>query len=578
MDDNFVIVDNPLIKDLRNIPKLFVTHVFNQPTNITLFEFSYKYYRPLMTLSFALDYSVWKLNTLGYHLTNILIHSLNAFLVFYLLLRFFLNARLAMLTSLLFSLHPFNVQAVCYITNRTELLVTFFTLASLIFYLNYLKYRNQPYFLFSLLSFIFAMLSREAAFLGIIPFFVLFSGLKSRLSKGVAFMHFISFFGLLLIYLILRLTILVPIQMFPGSQYPIFIDIVNFLRVLMEYLRLLIFPRGLHILRTIDPLTSFNMIRMLPSILFAASLAVLLVLSIRKKRYVLVFGISWFVLTLLYMLKFMYKVEGVISVEEQWGYLASVGFCAALSYLILCIPYVALRKFIIASLIIIYSLLAFINTIHWKDEIGFYRYNLKLVKVYSEPVLRMSLANALFEHNLHEEALKEANLICSLYPRDWSGYLILGDYLYQMGESSEAEKAYEKALKIDGFCWQANSKLKQIYAQSRRVFKLKPDPGLDKQEQEIIDHIKMGEFGDALALLDKRISEKPSTTVYILAGITFAKMGANRQAETAFLEALKLEKNNKLALVNLLTLYNNAREYEKGKKIKEILEADKNAK
>src|SRR3989338_8513493 len=203
LDDRLVIVDNPLIKDLRNIPTLFVTHVFNQKTNLDPYEFSYKYYRPFMTLSFALDYSIWKLNTLGYHLTNILVHSLNAFLVFCLLFKLFSNFKLALLTSILFSVHPFNVQTVCYITNRTELLVSLFTLATLIFYSNFLKHRNAAYFLISLLTFIFALLSREAAFLAIIPFIILIIGLKSKTSKSETFIHFVCFLGLLLIYLVL---------------------------------------------------------------------------------------------------------------------------------------------------------------------------------------------------------------------------------------------------------------------------------------------------------------------------------------------------------------------------------------
>ncbi len=76
MDDKILIVDNNYIKSIKTLPLLFATHVFN--FSAYSFENTHQYYRPLQALSFAFDYHIWKLRPFGYHLTNVIIHALNA--------------------------------------------------------------------------------------------------------------------------------------------------------------------------------------------------------------------------------------------------------------------------------------------------------------------------------------------------------------------------------------------------------------------------------------------------------------------------------------------------------------------
>ena len=68
-DDRFLIVNNPLIKDWSRIGRIFTTTVF-EPGGGAVTNF----YRPLQTLSYLIDFSLWKLNPFGYHLSNILWH------------------------------------------------------------------------------------------------------------------------------------------------------------------------------------------------------------------------------------------------------------------------------------------------------------------------------------------------------------------------------------------------------------------------------------------------------------------------------------------------------------------------
>ena len=73
-DDNHFIVNNQAIRNPGNILHYFTSKgAFSEKGNFFI-------YRPLATLSFALDYRLWKLNPAGYHATSTLFHVLNALL------------------------------------------------------------------------------------------------------------------------------------------------------------------------------------------------------------------------------------------------------------------------------------------------------------------------------------------------------------------------------------------------------------------------------------------------------------------------------------------------------------------
>src|SRR3989304_9253760 len=78
-DDFRVITNNPYIKDWKYFPTLFNHDYFKISGELS--------YRPLVTLSYFIDYAIWHLNPFGFHLTNLIIHTLNTFIVYLLLFK-----------------------------------------------------------------------------------------------------------------------------------------------------------------------------------------------------------------------------------------------------------------------------------------------------------------------------------------------------------------------------------------------------------------------------------------------------------------------------------------------------------
>jgi tetratricopeptide (TPR) repeat protein len=137
-DDEDNIVNNPHYRGLGlpQISWMFTT-------------FHMGHYQPLSWATLGLDYVLWGNNPVGYHLTNLVLHAANAVLV-YLLALALLGGRaasapqrpglvthaVAVVAALLFAAHPLRVESVAWVTERRDVLSSFFLLLAALFYLH----------------------------------------------------------------------------------------------------------------------------------------------------------------------------------------------------------------------------------------------------------------------------------------------------------------------------------------------------------------------------------------------------------------------------------------------------------
>ncbi len=153
-DDGVYVTDNLIIRQLNaeSIKSFFTTQ-----ENGT--------YVPIPLLSFALEYKIFKLSPLPYHVDNLLLHLICTFLVFLILRQLKLPVIWAAAGMLLFGIHPMRVESVAWITERKDLLFSVFYLGSIITYIRYVtdeqnKLRNL---LFTAILFILSLFSKIQA-------------------------------------------------------------------------------------------------------------------------------------------------------------------------------------------------------------------------------------------------------------------------------------------------------------------------------------------------------------------------------------------------------------------------------
>src|SRR5881628_574134 len=132
------------------------------------------HYIPLTWMTLGLDYLLWGLNPVGYHLTSLLLHAANA-VVFFFVVRRILTLALpsserghalavaAGFAALVFAIHPLRVESVAWVTERRDVLSGLFYLSAILIYLWACEggARGRGWYWLSVAVFVLALLSKS---------------------------------------------------------------------------------------------------------------------------------------------------------------------------------------------------------------------------------------------------------------------------------------------------------------------------------------------------------------------------------------------------------------------------------
>lgn len=128
------------------------------------FKDSTPYYRPVINLSFLIDASLSGKDPGWFHVSNILFHAVAVSLLFFVLLKFGVDRFAALLTSLIFVVHPIITNAVLWIPGRNDLIASIFCLLSMIYFIKYFAEGNINYLILHSLFYLFGIFSKEVVF------------------------------------------------------------------------------------------------------------------------------------------------------------------------------------------------------------------------------------------------------------------------------------------------------------------------------------------------------------------------------------------------------------------------------
>lgn len=150
-DDAAYVLDNLLI---RGLSAEHLRQIFSTPVLSNL--------APLHILSYAADYVLWGLDPRGYHLSNVILHSLNACAVYALVRRIVDQGIVAFWTALLFAVHPLNVENVAWIAERKTVLATLLFFLTVIQYLKFRESGSPRTYISAVLLFMAAVMCKAS--------------------------------------------------------------------------------------------------------------------------------------------------------------------------------------------------------------------------------------------------------------------------------------------------------------------------------------------------------------------------------------------------------------------------------
>ena len=113
-DEHDLIINNEYIRDWKYFPKYFSENLIAGSGIVS------NYWRPLLLISFFIDYKIGGLEPFVYNLQNMSWHILSSVLFFVLLRRLSLSISVSLLSSLLFLVHPVQTEAITYISGRAD--------------------------------------------------------------------------------------------------------------------------------------------------------------------------------------------------------------------------------------------------------------------------------------------------------------------------------------------------------------------------------------------------------------------------------------------------------------------------
>ncbi len=333
-EDIVFIPQNPHISRWDNITDIF--KVVERPAIGE--EVRVPYYRPLLEILYRVQYFLFGPDPAGFHSLNIVLHVLNAFLVFLLAGMWRMPFSWSLGIALIFLVHPVQSEAVVCVSGISNLVVTVFVLGAVI---SYIRARSLPggagwlWGVFSGVLFVCALGSKEQAVM--VPVFLLIYELAAGKRPSGFWCRWVWLAGMLCI---LGVYFLWRLVLFPGAVSSVFDNPGEFLlrlasipRILIEYFRIIFWPADLHYYRSVDILAP----KLEPVIRFLIAVFSVVILWFalpgRMRRWARL-GTVWFSIFLLPVLNIVPLVNeySLVLTAEHFLYLPLAGFlvfCAA---------------------------------------------------------------------------------------------------------------------------------------------------------------------------------------------------------------------------------------------------------
>lgn len=570
-DDVFTVINNDFIKGSSLVSQIFVKPLFY------FSNLDYLYYRPLQSLSYVADYSLWGVNAFGFHLSNVLLHIIASVLVYSFLNLLFSNQKLSFFSALLFALHPVNTSVVNYITSRADILFLIFTISSVMVFL---KANNYRQYLLSVFFFVLALFSKETAV--IFPVFLIF--IKEVYSKlrnqsldnnlNLPRRWYWSFLFISAAYLIFRVVFLglkANFMLPAGSGF--LLCVLTLCKIISSYLMIIIWPFNLHMLRVVD-IIQLNFINIF-IFLVAVILLVILLTIIYKRNKILFLASGLFLIWIIPVGALAFKnpeyyFQHKAIMEEHWLYLPSIGIFIFI-YFIFEKAKKHLNRIAYSMLFLIlflfYGAITISENVFWKDNLSLFLHTSKYVK-YSSTVYRnlgwiylgkydLPMAISMYSKALE---LKQDNRHKMVLFKDISYAYFLDNQI------APAEKACRSALNINDKYADAHAYLGSIY--------LRADPAVSLREWAIaldIDPFNAVAFNSLLELsrkdeliridLIKKYSKLLKATccferykIYRSLGMIYFYNGIDSLAKDNFMKAIQINPYD-VKVINAMAIY-----------------------
>ena len=480
------------------------------------------YWIPLTWLSFMVDMELFGQWAGGYHLTNVVFHILNTLLLFYCLKRSTGAFWRSAFAAFLFALHPLQVESVTWITERKDVLSTFFYLLTILTYVRFIEVRTFSRYLLVVAFFILGLMSKPMVvtlpcalllldYWPLRRFEIKISSRRRAASKEEKkksrniisvlpslIQEKIPLFVLSAVFSALT----VVTQKEAGAvqelhRLPFMARISNALVSYVKYIGKFVIPDKLGIVYP-HPGSLIPLWQPLAAGVFLVTVTAFVIqMSVRKSGYCLT-GWLWYLGTLFPVIGLVQA--GVQSMADRFCYVPIIGLCVMVAW---GIPDIVARWRYSKKVLVVLSVLVLLilgvrswfQIGKWKNsytifkhtlsvtennflvhtalggflmqqdyfELAIEQYKISLKICPYQPEVYYSLGMAYSRKGMTNEAEAQCRMVLEDKPEFVLGYIGLGKMLYEQDRFKEAQREFEKALQVDENCTLAHLGLGKIF-------------------------------------------------------------------------------------------------------------------
>lgn len=488
---------------------------------------------PLTFLSHMLDVQIFGLNAGGHHAMNVLLHMLNALLLYGFLATATRKLGASFVVAGLFALHPLHVESVAWVAERKDVLSTAFGLGALLAWTRHTRTPSAAAYASALGLFALSLLAKPMWVT--LPFLLLVLDYwplrRSPESGGIRawrdlVVEKLPFLGLAAVFCVITLA---------TQQRGIYTDatliqrIDNALVVYVGYLIQTFWPVNLAPLYPHPNLPGGTPWPIWQIVLSALALGAISagVYFGRRHRY-LVAGWLWYLGTLVPVIGMVQA--GLQSGADRYTYVPLVGFFIMVVF---GVAELASRRRNLewiahsagGAALIVCAALAFFQVQHWRDGKTLYEHGLAI-----EPgawLLHVNLGILLEQDGDRAAAIKEFDKALIIHPRSFLANVHLGTALRAQGQALDSLTHYRRALEVRPDVLEARFFVGRAYAE-------------------------VGSFDQAAIAFESILAEAPDdASVNFALGNAFADQKQYRKAEHYYKRTLELAPNFAPARENL---------------------------
>ena len=552
-DDDIYITNNPYIANLTGggISALFSSFFSNQ-------------YAPVAMLIMALEVKLVGMQAGGLKLLSILFHLLNGFLVYTFINKLFKRQDMALLIAALFCIHPIQLESVAWLSASMKIeAFSFFFLASMIAYLNFLEKKNIQFYIAAFGLFVLSCFSKEQAVsLSVTLLAIDYFKNRNLLSRTVI-LEKIPFLVVSVIFGIITISASQGIDQNQNTlQFGIFDKLTFASYSLIAYIFKLILPTNLSFLYFF-PIKGNVPIFFYLSFLLSIPILFGLYYAWKKDNKFIVFGLLFFLINIgLAVASQVFAVRDVI-MADRYAYLPSIGIFILMAYGLdrLMTRKPKLKQSMYGAIGVYIILLAFLTyqrTAIWKDSYTVFTDAIENVSSYNQntPYLSLAYLNrglAKKSNNDIQGALADYNKAITLNPADHKAFLNRGNINFNASKWDEAIADYDRSISLNdqnaksfssrGAAYGSKGNYQQAIQDITKALELDPN-FTDARKNRMLIYYFQGNYQASLEDCTLFLQQSPNDAgMWNQRGLIYQALGKWNEAEADFNKSIQMQPN-----------------------------------